>query len=144
MHGPVDKSLHVPYCTLQQSLDTHAEGFYSADIGIPLTQPPISALSALCLCSWLASWTASLDLIISNRGLIFQQLMTSAVLIDSKIKVSEVQFNALRSLTQPCTIACCLYHNTYDPGTSPGSANQGILEDKYLRSNLSRKGSEKL
>ena len=25
--GSVDKSLHVPDCTLQQSLDTHAEGF---------------------------------------------------------------------------------------------------------------------
>jgi len=52
--------------------------------------------------------------------------------------VSEMHFNALRSLTQPCMTACCIYHNTYDPGISPGSANQCILGDVYLRSNLSR------
>ena len=49
--------------------------------------------------------------------------------------VSEMHFNALRSLTQPCMTAYCLYHNTYDPGVSPGSANQCLLEDMYLRSN---------
>ena len=53
--------------------------------------------------------------------------------------VSEMHFNALRSLTQPCMTAYCFYHNTYDPGISPGSANQYILGDMYLRSSLSRK-----
>ncbi len=41
--------------------------FYSADIGIPLTQPLISALRALCLRSWPANWTVSLDLTVSCR-----------------------------------------------------------------------------
>ncbi len=35
--------------------------------------------------------------------------------------------------------ACCILHNTYDPGNSLGSANQCILGDVYLRSNLSSK-----
>ena len=35
--------------------------------------------------------------------------------------------------------AYCIYHNTYDPGTSPGSANQCTSGNVYLRSNLSRK-----
>ncbi len=50
--------------------------------------------------------------------------------------VSEMHFNALRSLTQPCMTAYCPYHSTYDPGASPGSANQCILGDVRLRSNL--------
>ncbi len=37
-----------------------------------------------------------------------------------------------------CMTAYCIHHNTYDPGISPGSANQCILGDVYLRSNLSR------
>ena len=41
--------------------------FYSADIGIPLIQPPISALRALCLRSWPANWTVSLDSTVSSR-----------------------------------------------------------------------------
>ena len=49
-----------------------------------------------------------------------------------------MHFTALRSLTQPCMTAYCILHNTYDPGISPGSANQCILGDVYLRSNLSR------
>ena len=43
------------------------------------------------------------------------------------------------AVAQPCMTAYYLYHNTYDPGISPGSANQCILGDVYLRSNLSRK-----
>ncbi len=43
-----------------------------------------------------------------------------------------------QNLTQPCMTAYCLYHNIYDPGISPDSANQCIL-GVYLRSNLSRK-----
>jgi len=50
-----------------------------------------------------------------------------------------MHFSALRSLTQPCMTAYCIWHITYDPGISPGSANQCILGDVYLRSNLSRK-----
>lgn len=34
--------------------------------------------------------------------------------------------------------AYCVHHNTYDPGTSAGSANQCILGDVCLKSNLSR------
>ena len=35
--------------------------------------------------------------------------------------------------------AHCLYYHTYDPGISPGSANQCMLGDMYLTSNLLRK-----
>ncbi len=42
-------------------------------------------------------------------------------------------------IAQPCMTAYCICHNTDDPGISPGSANQSILGDVYLRSNLSRK-----
>ncbi len=49
-----------------------------------------------------------------------------------------MHFIALRSPTHPFMTAYCLYHNTYDPGISPGSANQCILGDMYLRSNRSR------
>ena len=52
-----------------------------------------------------------------------------------------MQFIALRSLTQPCMTTYCPYHNTYDPGTSPSSANHCILWDVYLRFNLSKKVS---
>jgi len=52
---------------------------------------------------------------------------------------SEMHCSALRSLTQPCMTAYCICHNIYGPGISPGSANQCILGDVYLRSNLSRK-----
>ncbi len=31
------------------------------------------------------------------------------------------------------------YNSTYDPDISPGSANQCILGDVYLRSNVSKK-----
>ncbi len=53
---------------------------------------------------------------------------------------SEMHFNALRSLTQPL-LDCILYltQHPYDPGTLPGSADQCILGNVYLRSNLSRK-----
>jgi len=50
-----------------------------------------------------------------------------------------MHFITLRSLTQPCMAAYCLYCKTYDPGISAGSANQCILGDMYLRSNPSRK-----
>jgi len=39
---------------------------YSADIGIPLTQPP-TALRALWLRSWPANWTVSLNVTVSSR-----------------------------------------------------------------------------
>lgn len=34
-----------------------------------------------------------------------------------------------------------LYNTTYDPGISPGSANQCIIGDMYLRPNISREHS---
>ncbi len=40
-----------------------------------------------------------------------------------------MHFITLRSLTQPCMAAYCLYCKTYDPGISAGSANQCILKD---------------
>ncbi len=56
-----------------------------------------------------------------------------------KATAPKTLYNALRSLTQPCMTAYCIQQNTYDPGISLGSANQCILGDVYLRSNLSRK-----
>jgi len=46
--------------------------------------------------------------------------------------------SALRSLTQPCMTASDCQILTYDPGIPPGSANQRILGDVYLRSNPPR------
>ncbi len=37
--------------------------------------------------------------------------------------------------------ACFVADNTYDPGVSPGFANQCILGDMYLTSNLLREAS---
>ncbi len=53
-----------------------------------------------------------------------------------------MHFSALRSLTQPlldCILYLTLTPYPYDPGTLPSSANQCILGNVYLRSNLSRK-----
>jgi len=52
-----------------------------------------------------------------------------------------VFFTNTESMSNPVT-AYLLYDNTYDPGTSPGSANQCILGDVYLRSNLPRQASD--
>jgi len=51
-----------------------------------------------------------------------------------------MHFNASRSLTHSL-LDCMLYPTQYlyDPGTLPSSANQCILGNVYLRSNLSRK-----
>ena len=54
----------MPECVLQQSLDTHFEGF--ADIGITTDMTSDSALHALCLRSWPAVRTVSLDLTASD------------------------------------------------------------------------------
>jgi len=50
-----------------------------------------------------------------------------------------MHFNASRSLTQPL-LDCMLYltQYLYDPGILPSSANQCILGNVYLRSNLPR------
>ena len=58
-------------------------------------------------------------------------------IVAAKLYDQHIHFSALRSLTQPCLTAYCVLHITYDPGISPGSANQCILGDVYLRSNLS-------
>ncbi len=55
-----------------------------------------------------------------------------------------MHFSASRSLTQPLFDCMCILYLTltqypYDPGTLPGSADQCILGNVYLRSNLSRK-----
>ena len=60
-----------------------------------------------------------------------------------------MHFNALRSLTQPCMTACCLYHNIYDAGISPGSAlghvylkeKNGMLARHFRRCNARRLGN---
>ncbi len=44
----------------------------------------------------------------------------------------------LRSLTQPCLTAHCIMISL-DSDISPGSANQCVFRDVYLRSNLSKK-----
>jgi len=54
-----------------------------------------------------------------------------------------MHFSASRSLTQPLfdcmrTLYLMLTRYPYDPGTLPGSADQCILGNVYLRSNLSR------
>ncbi len=52
-----------------------------------------------------------------------------------------MHFSASRSLTQPlldCILYLTLTQYPYDPGTLPSSANQCILGNVYLRSNLSR------
>jgi len=52
---------------------------------------------------------------------------------------SRMPFNACKALRSQhsleCSHVCCVYHNTYDPGISPG--NQCIFGDMYLRSKLS-------
>ncbi len=55
-----------------------------------------------------------------------------------------MHFSASRSLTQPLLDCIRILYLTqtqypYDPGTLPSSANQYILGNEYLRSNLSRK-----
>ncbi len=55
-----------------------------------------------------------------------------------------MHFSASRSLTQPLLDCIRILYLTltqypYDPGTLPSSANQCILGNEYLRSNLSRK-----
>ena len=90
--------------------------FYSADIGIPLTQPPTSALRALCLRSWPASWTVSLDLTASSRrysGFISSfQCQRSYLTV---IIVSEMHSNAFQCIAQPNTALhdCTLYTSQY-------------------------------
>ena len=63
-HGLYTVALGV---LVQLALSNNEFSAYSADIGIPLTQPPISAVCALCLRSWLAFWTVSLNLTVCNR-----------------------------------------------------------------------------
>ncbi len=53
-----------------------------------------------------------------------------------------MNFSASRSLPQPlfdCILYLTLTQYPYDPGTLPGSADQCILGNVYLRSNLSWK-----
>ena len=52
---------------LQSKIHTKPLLAYSADLSIPLTQPFNLALRALCLRSWPADWTVSLDLTVSSR-----------------------------------------------------------------------------
>ena len=65
-------------------------------------------------------------------------LTKSEVLLTMTVNIAS-DFNASRSLTQPL-LDCMLYltQYLYDPGTLPSSANQCILGNVYLRSNLSR------
>ena len=53
----------------------------------------------------------------------FQQLLMSVLLFgcDNSFR------DAFYCIAQPCMTAYCIHHNTFDPGTSPGSANQSIL-----------------
>ena len=60
--------------------------------------------------------------------MVFQQLLTSAVLLDCKNSLQD----AFQCIAQPNTALhdCILY--LYDPGISPGSANQCIPGNVYL------------
>jgi len=98
-----EKPSIIPGCP---DLGTNTLLWHSADIGIPLTQPPISALRicALCLRSWPANWTVSLDVTVSSRRhngfelINYQQLMVSAVLIDCKNTLQD----AFRCIVMHC------------------------------------------
>jgi len=80
---------------------------YFADIGIPLTQPPISALRALCLRSWPVNWTVSLVLTVSSRHYFgFISSFSCQRSYFTVIIVSEMHFNtALHD--------CILYPSQY-------------------------------
>ena len=68
--------------------------------------------------------------------------VSSSIVPCNHNKASEMHFNAFQCIAQPNTVLhdCILYlPQYYDPGISPGSANQCILGGVYLRSNLSRK-----
>lgn len=45
----------------------------------------------------------------------------------------------MRSLRQPCMIALYLTQDLHDPGIWSGSADRCILENMFLRTNLSRR-----
>jgi len=67
--------------------------------------------------------------------LVFSVVFQSAVLLTMAVHVaSEMHFDALRSLTQPC-ILC---HIISMKNMLPSSADQCILENVYLQSDLSR------
>ena len=89
-------------------------------------------VSCACACGRPAGLSASILQSAADATLVFQQLLMSAALPDC------LQ-DAKRSQPQPCMTAYCLFHNTYDPGISPGAANQCILGDMYLTSILPRK-----
>ncbi len=67
--------------------------------------------------------------------------VSSSIVPCNHNKASEMHFNAFQCIAQPNTVLhdCILYlPQYYDPGISPGSANQCILGGVYLRSNISR------
>ena len=65
----------------------------------------------------------------------------SAVTVLLQVDCKDSLRDAFQCIVQPHTALhdCMMSLNTYDPGTSPGSANHRILGDVYLRSNLSRR-----
>ena len=90
------------------SLDTHFEGISLCSYRVePLTQPPISALHALCLCLWPAAGAVSLALTVSNKRRYCDHSSLSVsdfTLCDT----SEMHLDASRSLTQPYLTAFCI------------------------------------
>ena len=93
--------LHVPDCTLQQSLDTHAEGFYSADIVMTTNATSDSALHALSLRSWPAvGLSASTSQSAATLQLISQHLPKSAALPYCN---TDPLFNAFQCIARPNT-----------------------------------------
>ena len=68
----------------------------------------------------------------------FHQLLTSAALLDcnNTLRIRD----AFQCIAQPTTaLQDCILSLPLHPGILPGSANQCILGDMYLRSNLPRK-----
>ncbi len=103
------KEAHVNTCAL----------FFRVFSQMPmLTQPPISGLHALYLRSWPAVRTVILILTVSNRRYYcchstVTAASQSATLLFATVNIaSEMHVNALRSLTQSCLTAYCIWCST--------------------------------
>jgi len=110
---------------------------YSAHLRVS-TNTTSNSLRALCLRSWLTVRTVSFNLTASSRR--YECFSASFRIQHFYMTVnipSEMLFNASRP-TQPLLDCILLWQNIL-PSILPSSANQCILGNMYLRSNLSRK-----
>ncbi len=98
---------------------------YSADISI--TTDTTSNLSSTCVVLVLMAGRLDCQPRPNSQQQTLQLFLSSFRRQQFYLAVniaSEMHFSALRCLTQPCITAYCIWHITYDPGISPGSANQ--------------------